>query len=654
MQDFNTGYIKTKKFYFQWVFITGLSLCLFTTKLFAQDCPPNLDFETGTFSGWTCYSGNVEAVGIQNIINLYPSGSPVYDQHTMYVNGITELDPYGGFPVNCPNGSGHSIKLGNNQGGGLAEGISYEFTIPANRSVYNLIYHYAVVFQDPNHQENEQPSMEIEIRNVTDNYTIDCSSFTFRHYGSPLPGFRMSSVYEGDAPVWYKDWSAVSINLNDNAGKKIRLTFKTADCTFRRHFGYAYIDVNSECSDEFVGASFCPGDTALKVTAPFGYQQYKWYDDNFSRVLGSTQTLNLDAAPPSGTTLAVELVPYNGYGCLDTLYAILLDTMNVSANAGPDKFSCNLDAVQLGTNSRPGWVYQWQPATGLSNPNIANPFAAPNVTTQYTLTTSSVGGGCRETDEVVVQASVIDNSIQLKGKNVFCIGSADSAVLFIQPTDNIQWFNNNIPIIGANGTEYEISQTGLYHAALVNNDGCEISTDTIQITIDKPEPGIIYPIQYALTDLPLELSARQFGESVFWSPGHGLNSQTSFTPLFNGEKEEIYTIEITTLTGCITIDTQVVKIIPAVEILVPTAFTPNGDGLNDLLRPITKGVKEVKYFRVYNRWGYLMFEAKNNEPSWDGTLKGIPQPSQAVVWVMEGIGVDGRPYARKGTCVLIR
>ena len=89
------------------------------------------------------------------------------------------LDPYGGFPINCPNGSGRSIKLGNDAGGGLAEGISYEFTIPAGQNEYSLIYHYAVVFQDPNHQQFEQPRMEIEITNVTDNRIIDCSSFTF-------------------------------------------------------------------------------------------------------------------------------------------------------------------------------------------------------------------------------------------------------------------------------------------------------------------------------------------------------------------------------------------------------------------------------------------------------------------------------------------
>jgi hypothetical protein len=64
----------------------------------------------------------------------------------------TPVDPYGGFPVNCPNGSGRSIRLGNNRAGTEAEGASYEFTIRANKDVYSLIYHYAVVFQDPNHE----------------------------------------------------------------------------------------------------------------------------------------------------------------------------------------------------------------------------------------------------------------------------------------------------------------------------------------------------------------------------------------------------------------------------------------------------------------------------------------------------------------------
>src|SRR6478736_2733309 len=80
------------------------------------------------------------------------------------------------------------------------------------------------------------PNIDFEITNITDGSVINCSSFTFIPYGSVLPGFFESPNPGGDTPVWCKDWSAVSINLDGNAGKRIRLFFKTADCTFRRHF----------------------------------------------------------------------------------------------------------------------------------------------------------------------------------------------------------------------------------------------------------------------------------------------------------------------------------------------------------------------------------------------------------------------------------
>ena len=205
-----------------------------------------------------------------NVLDLQPTSGPVFDRQTMYTaNSGAGVDPYGGFPVNCPNGSKHSIRLGNNSAGTQAEGISYEFTIPADRDIYSLIYHYAVVFQDPNHAQYQQPRLVIEITNVTDNKTISCSSFTFIPYGTLLPGFFQSPNPGGDTPVWCKDWSAVSVNLDGNAGKTIRLFFKTADCTFKKHFGYAYIDVNSECSSEFVGSTYCKDDTCCKSNRAF-------------------------------------------------------------------------------------------------------------------------------------------------------------------------------------------------------------------------------------------------------------------------------------------------------------------------------------------------------------------------------------------------
>jgi gliding motility-associated-like protein len=621
----------------------------------AQECPPNIDFETGTFSGWTCYTGTPQAVSGRNIISLYPVSGPIPGRHTMYsANSGSGVDPYGGFPVNCPNGSGYSIRLGNNLAGTEAEGISYQFTIPANQDVYSLIYHYAVVFQDPNHEIYQQPRLEIEITNVTDNTTIDCSSFTFIPYGSLLPGFFESSNPGGSTPVWCKDWSAVSINLNGHAGKTIRLSFKTADCTFRRHFGYAYIDVNSECSSEFVGAAYCPDDTAVNVTAPYGYQGYTWYNNTFTQTLGSQQTITFKPPPVAGTTYAVEIVPYSGYGCRDTLYAKLIDNLTVKANAGRDTLSCNNTPVPIGAISKPGLAYSWNPAVGLSNPRIANPLAAPDNTTTYILTTNHDGGGCVNTDTVVVKASFIDDSLQLIGSAMYCSDSDDSSILRVQPTNSIQWLKDDRKINGANQTDYRVNQTGSYYAMLLNNDGCSIATEKQNIIIDDPRPGITYPVQYAIIDLPLDLKARQFGDSILWSPGTSLNTPTSYTPVFNGPSEQLYTIEIKTASGCVTVDTQLVKTVKSAEMYVPTAFTPNNDGLNDFLRPVLMGIKEVRYFRIFNRWGQLLFEAKTDQPGWDGRLGGIPVSSQVVVWLVEGLGIDNNIYRRKGTTVLVR
>jgi gliding motility-associated-like protein len=113
-------------------------------------------------------------------------------------------------------------------------------------------------------------------------------------------------------------------------------------------------------------------------------------------------------------------------------------------------------------------------------------------------------------------------------------------------------------------------------------------------------------------------------------------------------------VEIKTASGCTTIDTQLVKTVKAADIVVPSAFTPNKDGLNDFLHPVLLGIKELKYFRVYNRWGQLLYDMRSNGDGWDGTVGGTPQASQVVVWVAEALGVDNRVLTKKGTCVLVR
>ena len=627
---------------------------LFSFQSYSQICPPNIDFEKGNFTNWICYTGTVSAAGGTNTMYLNPSGGPTPNQHTMYSAPTNEVDYFGGFPVLCPNGSGHSIRLGNNTGGGQAEGISYEFTIPAGQDIYSLIYHYAVVFQDPNHEIFQQPRLEIEVTNVTDNVILNCSSFTFIPYGSILPGFFLSPNSQDTTSVWCKDWSAVSINLDNNAGKTIRLLFRTGDCTFTRHFGYAYIDVNSECSSEFVGATYCPDDDFINVTAPFGYQNYTWYNNNFSQVLGGSQSIVFNPPPPVGTVIAVQVVPYNGYGCLDTLYAKLIDTLTVISNAGRDTLSCNGSLVPIGAIPKPGLKYSWDPPVGLTDPNIANPRAGPNITTTYILTTSNAGGGCPDTDTVVVKASIIDTSIRVAGKLAYCITSGDSTILYVNPTTSIQWLKDNLPINNQHNVRYRVTQSGTYRAFLYNDVGCSALTEEKIVSIEIPRPGLRYPIEYAVVNYPHQLKARDFGIGVEWSPATFLNSTSSLVPFFNGTTDNVYTIQIETAAGCVTVDTQLVKVFKEVKFYVPSGFTPNQDGLNDYLKPIPVGMKEFRYFRIYNRWGQLVFDMKDDPRGWNGMIDGKPQATQVVVWMVEGVGINDVIYQQKGTATLIR
>ncbi len=633
--------------------LLATTCCCFFSRAYSQSCPANIDFETGTFDGWTCYTGYTQAAGDKNVITLTNSNGPVYTHHTMYTANTGELDPFGGFPVNCPNGSKHSIRLGSTEAGGQAEGVSYDIDIPPTENAYSIVFHYAVVFQAPNHRINEQPRMEIEVSNVTDNEVINCATFSFIAVGSSLPGFEVSHQTDTTI-VLFKRWSAVTVDLSGNAGKTIRLFFKTADCTFRRHFGYAYVDVDSDCSGTFTGATYCPDDTVVHVTAPFGYAGYTWYDSSLTRVLGNEQSLTLSPPPPNGTTLAVKLDPFDGYGCQKTLFARLKNTLNVKGDAGADVTSCNLKPVTIGTAPSPGLTYLWSPGAGLNYADVANPMAAPSQTTAYHVITRSIGGGCKTTDTVIVKASAVDSTLQLIGKAAFCFGYGDSAILKINPASHIQWFYNNVPLSGGDDVTWHVEESGTYYALITNTDGCSVSTKKQPVLIEQPVPGIAYPDLYAIINLPLTMQARNIGQTAVWKPATYLNNPESFTPSFRGAVEQLYTIEITTKAGCITVDTQLVKIVKGVEIYVPNAFTPNSDGTNDYLRPVLRGVKSLSYFRVFNRAGQILFESRNVKPGWDGTFKGMQQQAQAVVWALECIGLDGLVYIKKGPSVLLR
>jgi gliding motility-associated-like protein len=115
-------------------------------------------------------------------------------------------------------------------------------------------------------------------------------------------------------------------------------------------------------------------------------------------------------------------------------------------------------------------------------------------------------------------------------------------------------------------------------------------------------------------------------------------------------------LEVTNLTlGCTDMATKKITVFDHCNIDVPTAFTPNNDGLNDRFGPHNALKADNYQFKVYNRWGQLVFESKNWKERWDGKVKGALQGSGVYVWMLRYTNRDTKkPVFKKGTVTLIR
>ena len=138
----------------------------------------------------------------------------------------------------------------------------------------------------------------------------------------------------------------------------------------------------------------------------------------------------------------------------------------------------------------------------------------------------------------------------------------------------------------------------------------------------------------------------------------GLNNPPIKNPvgIYGAEIDSVrYTVLIFDDAGCLDSAHVTVKVFKTNPyVFVPTAFTPNGDGLNDDVKPIAVGVKQIRYFSIYNRWGQLVFRTSVNGKGWNGTIQGKPQGSNVYVWMVSAVDYLDKPIFLKGTVTLIR
>ena len=618
-------------------------------------CPANIDFEAGSLANWQCYTGITSVdLNFKNEITVSVS-PPVTGRHTLYPKGAaTDVDPYGLFPVNPPDGSGFAVRLGNNVNGGEAERVTYQFTVPANSKDASFTYRYAVVFQDPGHSQEEQPRFIARMLDVQTNTYLTCANSEYIATAS-LPGFELSPV---DPSVKYKEWSSVFLNLDAYAGKTLQLEFTTADCTRGAHWGYAYIDIG-ECNVTATAHFVCNPNVAT-FKGPGGFKEYRWYNDNFSTMIGTGETLVLDPAPLVNN-LHVVVIPYNGFGCSDTLEASVYPILPL-AKAGPDTIICPEHPLTLGTPAANGFAYAWSPASFLSDSLVAQPVGTPPGPATYILTVTSIESGCIDKDTMNITVfqpiaiAVSPDQTICEGQLVNLQATGDAVQYHWSPGQGLSRSNIANPVASP-------KTTTTYQVVGFDAHQCFTDTGFIKVLVNpKPRVDMGSDVVQATGTTYTFAPKTQNGPIVSWqwTPANDLSCTTCSTPVAAIKKSMTYYAAVTNEYGCVGTDSMNIKTFCLnTQVFIPNAFTPDGDGLNDVLMVRGKGIAQVRSLRIFTRWGELVFEKTNFQPNdpafgWDGKIRGVTGPAEVYVYMADVVCENDLINTYKGNVTLLK
>lgn len=139
-----------------------------------------------------------------------------------------------------------------------------------------------------------------------------------------------------------------------------------------------------------------------------------------------------------------------------------------------------------------------------------------------------------------------------------------------------------------------------------------------------------------------------------WIPTIGLSNPFIANPVAILQNDITYHVTATNINGCKAVDDIFIKTFESDEIFMPSAFTPDNNGINDQIKPLGQGLKDVGLFEIYNRYGQLIFRADKTNKEWNGSFRGKPQPADTYVYRLEAFTYKGRAVKKTGSIVLIR
>lgn len=321
--------------------------------------------------------------------------------------------------------------------------------------------------------------------------------------------------------------------------------------------------------------------------------------------------------------------------------------------------NCSSKEVQFINNSRGGFAYRWEfGVAGAGSTEFAPVFTYPDSGTYMVKLVVNPGTTCPDSISRLVKlypvfyAGFADSGNYCPGAPIAFTDLTESTV---KPISKWQWTFGDGTSANEQNPVHAYKEGGTYNVRLApeNARGCRDTMIKRVVVQDfKPYAGDDTTI---VKGENIRFEARG-GTSYAWWPPTMLNDTTISNPVGNypDTGTYVYRVLIKSNYGCVGYDTIKVRVVDNVSFVIPNAFTPNGDGLNDYLRPRAIGYRRMKYFKVYSRYGEEVYSGESLETGWNGTYRGKPADMGVYYWHLVYVDRFGNEGYLKGDVTLIR
>ncbi|MEM1217561.1 MAG: PKD domain-containing protein [Bacteroidota bacterium] len=386
---------------------------------------------------------------------------------------------------------------------------------------------------------------------------------------------------------------------------------------------------------------------------------YEWFP---ATGLDDPTSPNPMASPTETTVYTAMISSFSPDTCSIEQMITVIVPPPILYEATPDTVACEND-VLITTISDQAVNYQWsdQDDFGTILSGLPDLTVDPNPTNTYYFQLTDAFG-CSVVDSITVS----NFGFELIGDLETTVCIRDTVSLSVSADNltelvDVTW-TPGIDLISGQGTSTVIvSPTGdqTFDVVATNVHGCQATTTALINIFDFTPPlfATATPDTILQGESSQLLATEDLGYSYNWTPSESLDNPTILDPVATPDTTTTYTVYVENNDGCSNeVEVRVVVIDPlCIEpyLFIPQAFSPNGDGKNDVFRPRGNFIDEV-YLIVYDRWGEKVFETRDPNGGWDGTYLGQRLTPDVYGYYLEINCLGGEVYIKKGNVSLLK